>query len=134
MKYSYLNDNFKLYTVEDLQKILKISRSFAYKLVNSGELKCVHIHKLIRISPWALQEYMNSLSPEESHAQMAAVEAYFCNSIQYYMIQELQAVLQIGDYFTRRLLTTGELKGKRIRQETRVSSAALFQFITSHEN
>ena len=59
MKYLYLNDNFKLYTVEDLQKILKISRSFAYKLVNSGELKCVRMHKLIRISPWALEEYMN---------------------------------------------------------------------------
>ena len=38
MKYLYLNDNFKLYTVEDLQKILKISRSFAYKLVNRGKL------------------------------------------------------------------------------------------------
>ena len=75
MKYLYLNDNFKLYTVEDLQKILKISRSFAYKLVNSGELKCVRMHKLIRISPWALEEYMNSFSPEESHAQMAGVEA-----------------------------------------------------------
>ncbi len=134
MKYSYLNDNFKLYTVEDLQKVLKISRSFAYRLVNSGELKCVRIHKLIRISPWALEEYMNSFSPEESHAQMDAAEAYFCNSIQYYTIQELQTILQIGDCFTRRLLTTGELKGKRIRQETRVSSAALFQFITSHEN
>ena len=134
MKYTYLNDNFKLYTVEDLQKILKISRSFAYRLVNSGELKCVHIHKLIRISPWALEEYMNSFSPEESHAQMDVAEAYFCDSIQYYTIQELQTILQIGDCFTRRLLTTGELKGKRIRQETRVSSAALFQFIASHEN
>ena len=104
MKYLYLNDNFKLYTVEDLQKILKISRSFAYKLVNSGELKCVRMHKLIRISPWALEEYMNSFSPEESHAQMAGVETYFCDSVQYYTIQELQTILQIGDCFTRQLL------------------------------
>lgn len=133
MKYTYLNDNFKLYTVEDLQIILKISRSFAYKLVNSGELKCVHIHKLIRISPWALEEYMNSFSPKEAQSQMDAIEAYFCDSIQYYTIQELQTILQIGDCFTRQLLNNGELKGKRIRQETRVSSAALFQFIASHE-
>ena len=109
MKYLYLNDNFKLYTVEDLQKILKISRSFAYKLVNSGELKCVRMHKLIRISPWALEEYMNSFSPEESHAQMDTVKAYFCNFIQYYTIQELQTILQIGDCFTRQLLNNGEL-------------------------
>ena len=108
MKYLYLNDNFKLYTVEDLQKILKISRSFAYKLVNSGELKCVRIHKLIRISPWALEEYMNSFSPKESHAQMDAVKAYFCDSVQYYTIQELQTILQIGDCFTRQLLNKAE--------------------------
>ena len=131
MKYRYLNDNFKLYTVEDLQKILKISRSFAYKLVNSGELKCVRMHKLIRISPWALEEYMNSISPEER--QMDTVKAYFCNFIQYYTIQELQTILQIGDCFTRQLLNNGELKGKRIRRETRVSSDSLLQFITSHE-
>ena len=133
MKYLYLNDNFKLYTVEDLQKILKISRSFAYKLVNSGELNCVRMHKLIRISPWALEEYMNSFSPEESHAQMAGVETYFCDSVQYYTIQELQTILQIGDCFTRQLLNNGELKGKRICRETRIASDSLFQFITSHE-
>ena len=132
MKYHYLNDNFKLYTVEDLQKILKISRSFAYKLVNSGELKCVRMHKLIRISPWALEEYMNSISPEER--QIDTVKPYFCNSIQYYTIQELQTILQIGDCFTRQLLNNGELKGKRIRRETRVSSDSLLQFIISHEN
>ena len=131
MKYLYLNDNFKLYTVEDLQKILKISRSFAYKLVNSGELKCVRMHKPIRISPWALEEYMNSFSPKER--QMDTVKAYFCNSIQYYTIQELQTILQIGDCFTRQLLNNGELKGKRICRETRIASDSLFQFITSHE-
>lgn len=131
MKYLYLNDNFKLYTVEDLQKILKISRSFAYKLVNSGELKCVRMHKLIRISPWALEEYMNSFSPKER--QMDTVKAYFCNSIRYYTIQELQTILQIGDCFTRQLLNNGELKGKRICRETRIASDSLFQFITSHE-
>lgn len=134
MKYLYLNDNFKLYTVEDLQKILKISRSFAYKLVNSGELKCVRMHKLIRISPWALREYMDVLSQEEAQTQMTAVEAYFCDSIQYYTIQELQTILQIGDCFTRQLLNNGELKGKRICRETRIASDSLFQFIISNEN
>lgn len=76
---------------------------------------------------------MDAFSEEEAQAQMAAVEAYFCNSVQYSTIQELQSVLQIGDSFTRQLLNNGELKGKRIRQETRVSSDSLFQFITSHE-
>ena len=134
MEHAYLNNSFRLYTVSNLQTILKISRSFAYKLVNSGELKCVRIHKLVRISPWALEEYMKSLSPEEALVQMDVVKAYFCDSIQYYTIQELQEILQIGDSFTRQLLRDRELKVKRIRQETRISSDSLFQFISSHEH
>ncbi len=133
MKYTYLK-SFKLYTISDLQNILKISRSFAYKLVNSGEIKCVRIHRLLRITPWALEEYMKSLSSEDAQAQMDAVKAYFCDSVQYYTIQELQEILQIGDSFTRQLLRDSELKGKRIRQETRISSDSLFQFISSHEH
>lgn len=133
MKYTYLK-SFKLYTISDLQNILKISRSFAYKLVNSGEIKCVRIHRLLRITPWALEEYMKSLSSEDAQAQMDAVKAYFCDSVQYYTIQELQEILQIGDSFTRQLLRDSELKGKRIRQETRIPSDSLFQFISSHEH
>lgn len=83
--------------------------------------------------PLGEKEYMNSFSPKESHAQMAAVKAYFCDSVQYYTIQELQTILQIGDCFTRQLLNNGELKGKRIRRETRIASDSLFQFIISHE-
>lgn len=132
MKYTYLK-NFKLYTISDLQVILKISRSFAYKLVNSGEIKCVHIHRLLRITPWALEEYMKSLSAEEAQAQMDAVKSHFCDSIEYYTIQELQKILQIGGSFTRQLLHNSELTGKRIRQETRIASDSLYQYISSHE-
>lgn len=76
---------------------------------------------------------MDVLSQEEAQTQMTAVEAYFCDSVQYYTIQELQTILQIGDCFTRQLLNNGELKGKRICRETRIASDSLFQFITSHE-
>ncbi len=130
----YLTSNFKLYTVADLQNILKISRSFAYKLVNNGELKCVRIHRLVRITPWALQEYMDSLSPEAAQEKMDAVQAYFCDSVQYYTIQELQHILQLGDSFSRRLLRSNEVRGKRIHRETRIPSDELYQFIRYHEN
>ena len=134
MKYNTLTNSFKLYTISDLQVILKISRSFAYKLVYSGEIKCVQIHRLIRISPWALEEYMKSLSHEDAQALMDTVEANFCDSIEYFTIQELQKMLQISDSFTRQLLYNHELVGKRIRQETRIASDSLYQFITSHEH
>ena len=133
MEYNSMSNTFKLYTISDLQSILKISRSFAYSLVNNGEIKCVHIHRLVRISPWALEEYMKSFSPEDAQAQMEVVKSHFCNSVEYFTIQELQKMLQICDSFTRQLLHNNELTGKRIRQETRVASDALYQFIVSHE-
>lgn len=133
MKHTYLNNDFKLFTISDLQTILNISRSFAYKLVSSGEIKSVHLHRLLRISPWALEAYMQSLSAEDERILMDAVQAYFCDSIQYYTIKELQEVLQIGDSFARQLLHNCELKGKRLHQETRIPSNSLYQFISSHE-
>lgn len=110
MKYLYLNDNFKLYTVEDLQKILKISRSFAYKLVNSGELKCVRMHKLIRISPWAIGGIHEFLFSRGKPCTDGWRRSLFRDSVQYYTIQELQTILQIGDCFIRQLLNNGEIK------------------------
>ena len=132
MKYAYLND-FKLYTVEDLQSILKISRSFAYRLMHSGEVKCVHIHRLLRVTPWTLKAYMDTLTDQERQMQMDTIKSYFSDSIQYYTIQEIQEILQISESLTRQLLRNGELKEKRIRQETRISSASLFEFITTNE-
>ena len=89
MKYSYLND-FKLYTIKDLQSILKISRSFAYRLMHSGEIKCVHIHRLLRITPWTLEAYMHSLTPQETELQRDTVKSYFSDSIHYYTIKEIE--------------------------------------------
>lgn len=132
MKYGYLN-NFKLYTIQDLQSILKISRSFAYRLMHSRELKCVHIHRLLRIPPWELDAYMDSLTEKEKQVQIDTVKSYFCDSIQYYTIKEVQEILQISESLTRQLLRNNELKGKRICHETRISSDSLFQFITTNE-
>ena len=132
MNHAYLN-HLKFYTSADLQSILKVSRSFAYRLMNSGELKCVHIHRLLRVSPWELEAYMQSLTPQEIETQMDTIKSYFSDSIQYYTIQEVNEILQISESLTRQLLQSGELKRKCIRQETRISSDSLFQFITANE-
>lgn len=124
----------KLYTISDLQAILKISRSFAYALIHNREIRCVHIHRLLRISPWALAEYMNTLSPDAAQAQRATIGESLCNPVTYFTIAETQQILQISNSFARRLLHSGELCSKRIHQETRISSVALYQFIVSHED
>lgn len=60
-----LEDNFTEYydilTTEDLTEILHISKNTAYKLLNSGEIKCFRIGKSYRIPKDSLIDYINSL-------------------------------------------------------------------------
>jgi excisionase family DNA binding protein len=49
----------EIFTVSDLEKILKISRTSAYTLVNSGRIRAHRIGKSIRITQSALMEFLN---------------------------------------------------------------------------
>ena len=44
--------------VEDLMPILGIGRNAAYKLVRSGQIRCIHIGRKIRIPKDAVAEYL----------------------------------------------------------------------------
>ena len=46
-----MNDNKKcsVYTVKDVQEILKISRTAAYKLINSNQFPVIRIGRSVRI-------------------------------------------------------------------------------------
>ncbi len=50
----------KYLTVKDLQQILNLSRSTAYALANSGELKVVRIGSVIRIPRTELDKWINA--------------------------------------------------------------------------
>lgn len=47
-------------TVEQVAKRLYVGRSTAYNMVNSGEIKCVHFGRLIRVPVSSLEEYLSS--------------------------------------------------------------------------
>ena len=47
-------------TVEDLARILAISKNTAYELVRSRQIRSVKIGRTYRIPRSALQEYLNS--------------------------------------------------------------------------
>lgn len=49
-------------SVPQLAGILHIGRNSAYQLVNSGEIRCIHIGKNIRIPQSALLEYLENAS------------------------------------------------------------------------
>jgi len=46
-------------TVEQVAKRLYVGRSTAYNMVNSGEIKCVHFGRLIRVPVSSLDEYLS---------------------------------------------------------------------------
>ena len=44
--------------VEDLMPILGIGRNAAYELIRSGQIRCIHIGRKIRIPKDAVAEYL----------------------------------------------------------------------------
>ena len=49
-----------LYTVAEVQEMLKIGKSHAYQLVQSGEIPHVRIGKLLRVPADDLERYLES--------------------------------------------------------------------------
>jgi excisionase family DNA binding protein len=54
-------DRSRLFTVDDVADRLQISRAEVYRLQKAGELKTVHIGRLVRVSAAALAEYIEAL-------------------------------------------------------------------------
>lgn len=61
MQGSYVNSPCKrVYTVEEISKILDISRTAAYELVKSGQFKVVRIGATIRISKPSFDSWLDN--------------------------------------------------------------------------
>lgn len=54
-----MNETSTLYTVKEIQHILKVSRQTAYNLCTSGAIKTLRVGTRIRITRDALDEYLN---------------------------------------------------------------------------
>lgn len=55
----------RTYTVDDIAAILGIAKSTAYRLVNSGEFKTIHIGYAIRISRKSFEDWLAMEEPEQ---------------------------------------------------------------------
>ena len=58
--YNELQDD--LITIEEFQEILRIGRTTAYQLLNSGEIKAFRIGRFWKIPRAAVQEYVSRKS------------------------------------------------------------------------
>lgn len=62
------NENGDLvYTVAEVQKLLKISRTMAYELVNSGEFDVIRIGRAMRIPAKSFHEWLEKNKSAVSH-------------------------------------------------------------------
>ncbi len=52
-------DDFKLYTIEEITDILKVTRRTIYKYIKNGSLKAIKIGKYWRIKRVDLQKIVN---------------------------------------------------------------------------
>ena len=56
-------DTRPLLTIEDVMKRLRVSRSMAYKLTESGALRCIRIGRSVRVRPADLDRFINVNEP-----------------------------------------------------------------------
>ena len=60
------SNDYQLLTVPEVANILKVSRAMAYNLVQTGEIRSVHIRSSRRVRKKDLQEYIEfNLRPIE---------------------------------------------------------------------
>ena len=54
-----LNQDNDILTVDDLCEVLRIGKNAAYKLINSGKLKCYRINRIWKIPRQSVEEYID---------------------------------------------------------------------------
>ena len=54
-----LNQENDILTVDDLCEVLRIGKNAAYKLINSGKLKCYRISRTWKIPRQSVEEYID---------------------------------------------------------------------------
>lgn len=61
-----MNTNFEnlplILTVDEITKVLRVSRNTAYELVRSGKIRSVKVGRTYRIPKAAVDEYLNAAS------------------------------------------------------------------------
>lgn len=57
-KYCSIDELPLVLCVEDLMPILNIGRNTAYELVRSGQIRCIHVGRKIRVPKEAVAEYL----------------------------------------------------------------------------
>ena len=57
----------ELLTVDDLSKVLKVSRVWIYKLVSERRIPFYHVEKCVRFSPSEVNEWLEARKNMEWH-------------------------------------------------------------------
>jgi len=54
-----ISDSGQLLKAGDVSRILNISRSMTYRLLDQGEIPCIHINQAVRVHPNDLAAFIN---------------------------------------------------------------------------
>ena len=54
-----ISESSQLLKAGDVSKILNISRSMTYRLLDQGEIPCIHINQAVRVHPNDLEAFIN---------------------------------------------------------------------------
>jgi excisionase family DNA binding protein len=59
-----------LISISEIQQMLKVSRSTVYRLINRGEIGCVHIGRIVRIPASDVDAYLQRLRHVTQHSEI----------------------------------------------------------------
>jgi len=72
-----------LLTSDEVAKILKVSRSYAYLMMKRGDLPVVHVGHAIRVRPEDLERYIhNNVARCDSRRNLSLMKIEFSNELQ----------------------------------------------------
>ena len=54
-----ISESSQLLKAGDVSRILNISRSMTYRLLDQGEIPCIHIKQAVRVHPNDLEAFIN---------------------------------------------------------------------------
>jgi excisionase family DNA binding protein len=141
MKRSELSapDDCRFFRIRSASEMLGISEGHAYRLIANNRLQVHHFGRATRVSLWAIRRYIaNSrgkcLDPL-NHFRRSELDGAEAEPTRppddcvFYRISELEDLLQVTRRHVHRLIKSRALRCDRFGRATRVSLAALRQYL-----
>lgn len=110
-------------TIENVSQVLMVSKSIAYLLARSEQLRCIHVGQRLRILRSDLERYLTGGVPyPECQPDLASLPLLLT-------VPDLQPILQLGRNSVLELIHTEQIRSIRVSRQIRILKHELQLFL-----